>query len=240
MLVAAIYLVYRLSQRRFSNLDDGDMDIKWPELNPEGQEVSASTSTLNPLGTRRTGGAGVDMGDGDSEFPDEMSQRGGLASSGTSFHNRQPSYEQLAMADYGHSQAGYDPYLGASAAPFPPPANIYPPSQYAPTYYSNPYTDAGQSQEALSSAYSQGYAGAAGAVSSGTRSPPVDEFQHQDRSRRTSINSFHSNSGSYSDPFANYSTAARAASPKIASPQPGAGPAFEGIRRGVTPTQGPL
>ncbi|KAK4050655.1 hypothetical protein OIV83_003381 [Microbotryomycetes sp. JL201] len=67
LLVAIIFVAYRLTQRRFSNLDDADDDIKWPELLPGGQEVSNQTSTINPLGTRRTNGAGVGD-DGDSEF----------------------------------------------------------------------------------------------------------------------------------------------------------------------------
>ncbi|ORY84682.1 hypothetical protein BCR35DRAFT_303000 [Leucosporidium creatinivorum] len=250
VLGAIIFIVYRLSQRRFSNLDDDAEDIKWPELQPDGQEISASTSTLNPLGTRRTGGAGVEMGDG-SEFGDEMSHAG-MGGGAMSMHARQPSYEQLAMADYSH-QAGpqgvYDPYLGASAAPYPPPANIYPPQQY---HYagdmSGGYHD--QSQEALShynNSTPEGYPGAAGAAAGG--SPPLDQFRESDQ-RRGSIASssgFHSTQDSYSaygmsqDPF--NASSSRVGSPRIASPPPSiASPEFGGdpLRRGGTPTQGPL
>ncbi|GAA5928331.1 hypothetical protein JCM3775_000578 [Rhodotorula graminis] len=73
VLAALLYVGYRLTQRRFSNLDaDGD-DIRWPELQPDG---GANLATLNPQGTRRTGGAGFAMekdhdDDDDDEFDDE-------------------------------------------------------------------------------------------------------------------------------------------------------------------------
>ncbi|GAA5895820.1 hypothetical protein JCM8208_005096 [Rhodotorula glutinis] len=72
LLAALLYVGYRLTQRRFSNLDaDGD-DIRWPELQPDG---GANLATLNPQGTRRTGGAGFamekDRDDDDDEFDDE-------------------------------------------------------------------------------------------------------------------------------------------------------------------------
>lgn len=253
VLGAIIFIVYRLSQRRFSNLDDEGEDIKWPELQPDGQEISASTSTLNPLGTRRTGGAGVEMGDG-SEFGDEMSHSG-MSGGAISMHARQPSYEQLAMADYSHqtgAQGVYDPYLGASAAPYPPPANLYPPQQFggfggsAGGHYGGDmggYHD--QSQEALShyNAYGpEGYPGAGGAAAGG--GPPHDQFSESDN-RRGSIASssgFHSTQGSTSayvmsqDPFTNPSSRVGSPSPRIASPDFGNDP----LRRGGTPTHGPL
>lgn len=67
LLIAAIgYAVYRLTQRRFSQLDDIGDEIKWPEL----QQDFAATSTLNPSGTRRTGGAGIEMGEMDEAEQD--------------------------------------------------------------------------------------------------------------------------------------------------------------------------
>lgn len=63
-----LFVIWRFTQRRFSDLDDGGDDIKWPELQPDGQTTAANTSTLNPMGTRRTGGAGIEMdGDGKDE-----------------------------------------------------------------------------------------------------------------------------------------------------------------------------
>lgn len=67
VLVAVIFVVWRCTQKRFDSLDDDVEEFKWPELQPDGQTISAQASTLNPLGTRRTGGAGVEMGDHDDE-----------------------------------------------------------------------------------------------------------------------------------------------------------------------------
>lgn len=67
---AIIFIVWRCTQRRFSDLDDSGQEIKWPELQPEGQTISAQASTLNPLGTRRTGGAGIEMGEKEGEWND--------------------------------------------------------------------------------------------------------------------------------------------------------------------------
>ncbi|GAA5974342.1 hypothetical protein JCM11641_006748 [Rhodosporidiobolus odoratus] len=61
VLVSGLLLMaWRLTQRRFSDLDD-NADFRWPELQPDGQGVSAGLTTLNPQGTRRTGGAGIEM-----------------------------------------------------------------------------------------------------------------------------------------------------------------------------------
>lgn len=190
------------------------------------------------------------MGDG-SEFGDEMSHSG-MSGGAMSMHARQPSYEQLAMADYSHhsgAQGVYDPYLGASAAPYPPPANIYPPQQFGGDMGGG-YHD--QSQKALSHYYAsgpEGYPGAGGAVAAGG-SPPLDQFRESD-DRRGSIASssgFHSTQGSASaygmsqDPF--NASSSRVGSPRIASPPPPriASPDFgeDPLRRGGTPTHGPL
>lgn len=143
-----IWVIYRCTQRRFEALDDVHDDIKWPELQPDGQEVSASTSTINPLGTRPTGKAGVGDDDGseDGHGARAMSGAGRLSMGGNSLcHARQASYEQLGMIDSSMyaTAPNYDPYLGQSAAPYPAPQNIYPPPPLgghngspAPTYYS--------------------------------------------------------------------------------------------------------
>lgn len=73
VLAAGLFVFWRFTQRRFSDLDDARHDdIKWPELQPDGA-VPASSSTLNPLGTRRTGRSGVEMGD---EWDDGMGREG--------------------------------------------------------------------------------------------------------------------------------------------------------------------
>lgn len=195
------------------------------------------------------------MGDG-SEFGDEMSHSG-MGGGAMSMHGRQPSYEQLAMADYSHQTGApgvYDPYLGASAAPYPPPANIYPPQQFGSTYYAGDmggYHD--HSQEALShynASGPEGYPGAGGAAAA-TASPPLDQFRESDN-RRGSIASssgFHSTQGGASaygmsqDPFTTPSSRVGSPSPRIASPAPRiASPEFgnDPLTRGGSPTQGPL
>ncbi|TNY18213.1 hypothetical protein DMC30DRAFT_69406 [Rhodotorula diobovata] len=78
LLAAALYVGFRLTQRRFSNLDSGGDDIRWPELQPDGPN---SLATLNPQGTRRTGGAGFamekDRDDDDDEDDDgELDRKG--------------------------------------------------------------------------------------------------------------------------------------------------------------------
>ncbi|KAG0658586.1 hypothetical protein C6P46_005706 [Rhodotorula mucilaginosa] len=60
VITALVFLIYRMTQRRFLSLDGDDIDdIKWPDLLPDGQEISSTTSTLMPLSTHRTNGAGV-------------------------------------------------------------------------------------------------------------------------------------------------------------------------------------
>jgi hypothetical protein len=203
------------------------------------------------------------MGDG-SEFGDEMSHSG-MGGGAMSMHGRQPSYEQLAMADYSHqigAQGVYDPYLGASAAPYPPPSNIYPPTPQhfgeqfgGSAYYGGDmggYHD--QSQEALShynASGPEGHSGAGGAAAAGGGSPPLAQFREADNRRGSMASSsgFHSTQGSTSaygmsqDPFTNPSSRLGSPSPRIASPPPRiASPEFgnDPLRRGGTPTHGPL
>ncbi|KAK4055039.1 hypothetical protein OIO90_003380 [Microbotryomycetes sp. JL221] len=154
LLIAIVFVVYRLTQRRFSNLDEADDNIKWPELLPGGQEVSAQTSTLNPLGTRRTDGAGVgDDGDED-EFGDDLKD----ARSASHYENGAGSgaggVVGLVPNTFRHSTASQEYLVGASgarspsqgfvnydAAPhvYPPPAAAHTFSQFgspAPSYHS--------------------------------------------------------------------------------------------------------
>lgn len=62
MLAAFIFLYFKFGTRRFSNFDDGDADIKWPELKHD-----PDSNVMQPLPARRTGGAGFGMGDDDSD-----------------------------------------------------------------------------------------------------------------------------------------------------------------------------
>ncbi|GAA5921152.1 hypothetical protein JCM1841_001174, partial [Sporobolomyces salmonicolor] len=105
VVIGALLLVWRCTQRRFSDLDHNIDEIKWPELQPDGQTVSTGLSTLNPQGTRRTGGAGFEMEkdrEEGSEWGDESPRMGGMRGQNASFE--QP-YEQPYEAMYG-GQAG--------------------------------------------------------------------------------------------------------------------------------------
>lgn len=62
MLSGVLFVGYRCTQRRFSEMDDDDVGggIRWPELLKRNDYEGPST--LNPLGTkRREGAAGFDM-----------------------------------------------------------------------------------------------------------------------------------------------------------------------------------
>ncbi|KAK4696441.1 hypothetical protein P7C70_g8380, partial [Phenoliferia sp. Uapishka_3] len=96
VLVGVIFIVYRLTQRRFGSLDDDGDEIRWPELQPDGQTMAAGASTLNPLGTRRREGAGVEMSE-----RDEWGGDGSGGGNGGDVYNNSP---------YGNSQdALYEP-----------------------------------------------------------------------------------------------------------------------------------
>ncbi|GAA6032991.1 hypothetical protein JCM8097_000087 [Rhodosporidiobolus ruineniae] len=157
VLVGIILVVWRCTQRRFSDLDYTKDELRWPELNHDGQTVDPGLSTLNPQGTRRTGGAGFAMEkdrDDDevgSEWGDSPKVGGGAAVVGVGMHGGNGSEYFEERAPYEVAYAGqpgmggqrgsyYDPYLGnapppagqeaylgPSAAPYPAPPNLYPP-----------------------------------------------------------------------------------------------------------------
>ncbi|PWN18623.1 hypothetical protein BCV69DRAFT_68517 [Microstroma glucosiphilum] len=58
LLGGLVFLLMRFTGKR-SGFDDGDADIKWPELKHAEGDVAA----MQPLPARRTGGAGFDMGE---------------------------------------------------------------------------------------------------------------------------------------------------------------------------------
>ncbi|SCV73564.1 BQ2448_7490 [Microbotryum intermedium] len=142
LLASAIFIVYRLTQRRFSALEDEGAEIRWPELNPDGQEVSANTSTLYPLGTTRTGGAGVEMDNDKSEWGDDtytpehqgmsaIPGRNAYLARGPTLHARQMSYGALAMqsrSEVGMSPDGYYEPTSDGLRRDPSSQGSYPPS----------------------------------------------------------------------------------------------------------------
>lgn len=104
MLAGLLFLGYRFTQRRFSELDDDDgRGIRWPELLKPSEE---ETTTLNPLSTkRREGGAGFDMDETKSIASQEgivpgqdMQARDPYGMAGSAFADRQ---EHLAAAGLG-------------------------------------------------------------------------------------------------------------------------------------------
>ncbi|GAA5885266.1 hypothetical protein JCM16303_005978 [Sporobolomyces ruberrimus] len=214
VILIGAFVVYRLSQRRFSNLDDNVDEIKWPELQPDGQTVSMATSTLRPLDTHRTGGAGIGD-DGDEWDSSEPFMANGTAggaggmgerrySSGTmlsmSQNAHEASYEQLAMADQGgypshQPQGHYDPFLGPSSAPYPPPQNVYPPSPYT----SSPSLS-GSPKPGSSPSFTSGPAGApgaGGAIREGSPPPPRDPFASTESFRALASPSPHNYGNNY-------------------------------------------
>lgn len=99
-------MIYRMTQRRFSNLDENLDEIKWPELQPDGQTVSAGLSTLNPAATRRTGGAGFEMEKDDaSEWGDESPRLGVRPGVNETQYFDQP-YEYSGNAGVGNGNNG--------------------------------------------------------------------------------------------------------------------------------------
>ncbi|GAA5909632.1 uncharacterized protein JCM6883_004580 [Sporobolomyces salmoneus] len=125
VLIGAILILWRCTQRRFDNLDGNMDEIKWPELQPDGQTVSSGLATLNPAATRRTGRAGIEMEkDEGSEWGDD-SPRLGKRPDGTNEgqYFDHPSAYEVNYNGHGSQRGSYydDPYHGpGGATPYPP------------------------------------------------------------------------------------------------------------------------
>lgn len=152
MLVAFIFLYFKFGTRRFSNFDDGDADIKWPELKHD-----PDSNVMQPLPARRTGGAGFDMGDesdGEGEGGREKGRESFSAS--TTALNAQPG--GYGVGEYAGMEHGYamDP---ASAAAYYGDHAMYPYGMQAGSGANGAYTDASGHYGAGLDAY--GHAGMA-------------------------------------------------------------------------------
>lgn len=79
ILGALIFLYMKFGGRRFSDYENDDADIKWPEL-----KTDENAAAMQPLPARRTGGAGFDMGE-DSDNGHDMNNLGGDAHSMTEY-----------------------------------------------------------------------------------------------------------------------------------------------------------
>jgi hypothetical protein len=155
VVAAIVFVVFRMTQRRFSSLDSSADELRWPELAEDGL-VSGNTSTLKPLDTHRTGGAGIgddgegsqwggDMGTGsiyggDGAGHGRNPSQGTLLGYGAMQHARQASYEQLAMADGGgaFAQQHYDPFAGQGYPSAGGYGMAYPPP---PSHHNSPSMD---------------------------------------------------------------------------------------------------
>ncbi|PLW48647.1 hypothetical protein PCASD_03449 [Puccinia coronata f. sp. avenae] len=122
---AVVFIVFRCTQRRFSDLDDEDVAIKWPELVNRAEDPT----TLNPLAARPGVGHGVGEDDVD-EKPRLYSHD--IAMESLHSDQRHPgmfdtyqAYPPPPPALHAQEHAGYyDPYLGPSAAQQPYPGML--------------------------------------------------------------------------------------------------------------------
>lgn len=152
VIAGIIFVVMKFTGKR-AGFDDGDADIKWPELKHNDGDAAA----MQPLPARRTGGAGFDMGD-DGSDNGHMVGTGGSVVAGMGGYGADAgdvhSLNDAAAAGYGPKLSHRDSFnassthlTGAGAygmgagqdyANFPPPS--HPPSMGggAPNYY-DPY-----------------------------------------------------------------------------------------------------
>lgn len=99
-------------------MDAGHEDIKWPELQPDGQQVSTGLAVLNPSSTRRTGGAGIGEDDDDE---DDWEEKPSFGSDSNVALSAGPGMAGRGLQSYEHQQAYGDaiPYhAGAGNAPY--------------------------------------------------------------------------------------------------------------------------
>lgn len=91
-LAGFLFLGYRCTQRRFSELDDDDGNgIRWPELLQKHGEEGGTT--LNPLATKRREGAGFDMDEDKSVSQLDLVGNDGMSSHGRGTPN--PSHAEI-------------------------------------------------------------------------------------------------------------------------------------------------
>ncbi|KAN0065710.1 hypothetical protein ACQY0O_000840 [Thecaphora frezii] len=101
ILGALLFLYMKFGGKRFDGLDDGDTDIKWPELKQD-----PDSAAMQPLPARRTGGAGFDMGDDSDNGHD-----GGYGEKGRESFSGSTTLLSSAAPGYPVS----DPHYAASA-----------------------------------------------------------------------------------------------------------------------------
>lgn len=124
-IAAVVFIVFRCTQKRFSDLDDEDVAIKWPEL----VNRTDDPTTLNPLAARPGVGHGIGEDDENDEKPRIYPHD--IAMEPLHSDQRHPgiydTYQNYhpSMHPQEH-HPGYldDPYLGPSGAQQPYPASM--------------------------------------------------------------------------------------------------------------------
>lgn len=185
---ALIFLWMKFGGKRFSDYQDEDHDIKWPELKAEGDAAA-----LQPLPARRTGGAGFDMGnefddgqEGDTHSMAEYGAKGrdSMAGSTTAlnagvgagaaavygsgmegnYHDESPS----ATNHYSQPVAGYyDPYSGYPAGQ----------SQHFYPEQTHEVVPGGQQYEGYQDFHNQADPYAAARAQAASVSPPMQPYR---------------------------------------------------------------
>ncbi|OAV94102.1 hypothetical protein, variant [Puccinia triticina 1-1 BBBD Race 1] len=125
-IAAVVFIVFRCTQRRFSDLDDEDVAIKWPELVNRAEDPS----TLNPLAARPGVGHGIGEDDDQTDEKPRLYSHD-IAMESLHSDQRHPgmydSYQAYPPPPPLHPQEHngyYDPYLGPSAAQQPYPGTL--------------------------------------------------------------------------------------------------------------------
>lgn len=99
-----IFLYMKFGGRRFSEYQDDDADIKWPEL-----KADENAAAMQPLPARRTGGAGFDMGD-ESDNGHEGGDAHSMTEYGAKAHDSMIGSSTALNAGMGSSAYGTNSY----------------------------------------------------------------------------------------------------------------------------------
>ena len=143
ILGALIFLYMKFGGKRFSDYENDDADIKWPEL-----KTDENAAAMQPLPARRTGGAGFDMGE-DSDNGHDMNNLGGDAHSMTEYGGK--AHDSMVGSTTAlNAGVGSGGYGAGSYAAHGGDNDAYNPSVGGVTGYYDPYSSyshGGQGQQ---------------------------------------------------------------------------------------------
>ncbi|MCO5549526.1 hypothetical protein L7F22_002998 [Adiantum nelumboides] len=143
ILGALIFLYMKFGGKRFSDYENDDADIKWPEL-----KTDENAAAMQPLPARRTGGAGFDMGE-DSDNGHDMNNLGGDAHSMNEYGAK--AHDSMVGSTTAlHAGVGSGAYGAGSYATHGGDNDNYNPSAGGVTGYYDPYgsySHGGQGQQ---------------------------------------------------------------------------------------------